>query len=76
MLIKTLDDLPNNNSRKDYLESIRKNPNIGRHDLLRIACNVLRESNFIESKYKLSFVDSLKDIFRKQFKTIRRDSVE
>ncbi|SKB93949.1 hypothetical protein [Chryseobacterium balustinum] len=76
MLINILDNLPNNNLRRNYLESIRKDPNIGRHDLLRLACNVLQESDFIESKYKVSFVDSLKDIFKKQFKTTLRGSVE
>lgn len=60
MLINILDNLPNNNLRRNYLESIRKDPNIGRHDLLRLACNVLQESDFIESKYKVSFVDYLK----------------
>lgn len=59
-LIEILDNLPNNNMRKNYLESIRKDPNIGRHDLLRLACNVLQESNFIESHYKVSFVGYLK----------------
>lgn len=63
ILINILDDLPNNDLRKNYLESIRKDPNIGRHDLFRLACNVLQESNFVESHYNISFGDIVKNIF-------------
>ena len=47
-ILKDLDNLSSNQSRKDYLLSICKNPNIKRHDLKRIACNILIENNFIE----------------------------
>lgn len=67
-LIKILDDLPNNDLRKNYLESIRKDPNVGRHDLSRIACNVLQENNFIESNYKVIWGNSLKNTIKKLFK--------
>lgn len=70
-LIKILDDLPNNDLRKNYLESIRKDPNIGRHDLLRLACNVLQESNFLESNYNASFGDIVKKIFSKLRKLLK-----
>lgn len=59
-LIKDLDFLPNNDERKKYLYSIRSNPNLGRHELKRLACNILIDYNFVEEYYRLSFKESLK----------------
>lgn len=56
----TLDNLENNFERKKYLKSIQENPNIGRHDLRRLVCNTMEETNFIESYYKKTFEDNLK----------------
>lgn len=61
----TLDNLENNIERKKYLKSIQNDPNIGRHDLRRIVCNTMEETNFIESYYKIEFDDILKIIFKK-----------
>lgn len=59
-IINILDSLPNNKTRKDYLESIRKNPNIARHDFMRVSCNVLVQNNFIDTYYRLGFTESVK----------------
>ena len=56
-LIQEINGLNTNKERKEYLLSIRRNPNISRHDFRRIACNVLLDSDFIESYYKTDFVD-------------------
>ncbi len=64
-LIQELDGLHTNKERKEYLLSIRRNPNIGRHDFRRIACNVLLDSNFIDNYYKTDFVDFIKKQLKK-----------
>jgi hypothetical protein len=58
----TLDNLETNIERKKYLKSIQNDPNIGRHDLRRIVCNTMEETNFIESYYKVEFENNLKTI--------------
>lgn len=60
-----LDQLDNNQQRNNYLDSIRKNPNIGRHDLSRIICNTMEETNFIESYYKVTIENNLKSRIKK-----------
>lgn len=55
-----LDKLDNNQERNNYLDSIRKNPKIGRHDLVRIVCNTMEETNFIESYYKVTIEKNFK----------------
>lgn len=60
-----LDEMPNNSERKNYIQSIRTNPLIGRHDLLRIACNIIHDENFIDSYYKPSFEYSAKKRIKK-----------
>ncbi|MCC9037023.1 hypothetical protein LNP80_22690 [Chryseobacterium sp. C-39] len=64
-LKNTLDSMSNNDERKKYLDSIRKNPLIGRHDLLRIACNIMHDDNFIDSYYKVSINNSAKSTVKK-----------
>lgn len=59
-IINILDSLPNNKTRKEYLESIRKNPNIARHDFKRISCNVLIENDFINTYYRIDFAEFVK----------------
>lgn len=61
-LIKELDNLPDNMVREKYLMDIKKNPLIPRHDLRRIACNILLESNFIENNYPIETKKKLKKI--------------
>ena len=61
-IINILDSLPNNKTRKEYLESIRKNPNIARHDLMRVSCNILIQNNFIDRYYRIGFREFLKTI--------------
>ncbi|REC40922.1 MULTISPECIES: hypothetical protein [Chryseobacterium] len=61
----TLDNLETNIERKKYLKSIQNDPNIGRHDLRRIVCNTMEETNFIESYYKVEFENNLKTIIIK-----------
>lgn len=65
LLKNTLDSMSNNEERKNYIESVRQNPLIGRHDLLRIACNIVYDENFIDSYYKDSFTDSVKNKVKK-----------
>lgn len=61
-LIKELDDIPDNLARKKYLMGIKQNPLIPRHDLRRIACNILLESNFIETNYPVRIKTRIKKI--------------
>lgn len=61
----TLDNLETNIERKKYLKSIQNDPNIGRHDLRRIVCNTMEETNFVESYYKVEFENNLKTIIIK-----------
>ena len=51
-IIKTLDSLPNYESRRDYLESTINDLTIDKYHLKKIACNVLLENNFIISYYR------------------------
>lgn len=60
-----LDSLENNAERIKFLKSIQENTNIGRHDLRRIVCNTMEETNFIESYYKVEIEDNLKIITKK-----------
>lgn len=73
-ILNVLDNLPNNSERNKYLESIRKNPNIGRHDLVRISCNILIQSNFVENYYRISFTKFLKLEVQKIIKFFRKFS--
>lgn len=59
-IINILDSLPNNKTRKEYLESIRKNPNIARHDFKRISCNVLIQNDFVNTYYRIDFAEFVK----------------
>ena len=61
----TLDNLENNIERKKYIKSIQNDPNIGRHDLRRIVCNTMEETNFIESYYKVEFKNNLQTMLKK-----------
>lgn len=54
-LIRQLDSLPNNKARKDFLSSIQRDPELSRHHLRRLACNILVQDNFIEKYYKTGF---------------------
>lgn len=65
-LIKQLDSLPNNKTRKDFLNSIQRDPELSRHHLKRLACNILVQDNFIEKYYKDSFSEMFKKIFSKR----------
>ncbi|KQM62818.1 hypothetical protein ASE55_00030 [Chryseobacterium sp. Leaf201] len=78
-LIKQLDSLPNNTARKDFLNSIQRDPELSRHHLRRLACNILVQDNFVEKYYRVSFSEMLKktflkiiSIFQKVIKRINR----
>lgn len=64
-LIRDLDFLSSNEERIKYLYSIRCNPNLGRHELKRLACNILIADNFVDKYYRLSFKESFKKNFKK-----------
>lgn len=71
-ILTDLDNLPNNKSRRDFLLSICKNPDIKRHELKRIACNILIENNFIEKYYRESFLDSIQDRLLEKFSIFKK----
>ncbi|KPH11853.1 hypothetical protein AMQ68_21090 [Chryseobacterium sp. ERMR1:04] len=71
-LIKQLDSLPNNTVRKDFLNSIQRDPELSRHHLRRLACNILVQENFVEKYYKKSLSEILKKFFSKQFQFFKR----
>ncbi|SIT08771.1 hypothetical protein SAMN05421786_10590 [Chryseobacterium ureilyticum] len=64
-LIKHLDSLPNNTARKEFLNSIQRNPELSRHHLRRIACNILVQENFVDKYYRENFSKMLKKLFSK-----------
>lgn len=66
-LIKQLDSLPNNTARKEFLNSIQRNPELSRHHLRRLACNILVHENFVDKYYRENFGEMLKKLFSKQF---------
>lgn len=66
-LIKHLDSLPNNTDRKEFLNSIQRNPELSRHHLRRLACNILVQENFVDKYYRENFSEMLKKLFSKQF---------
>jgi hypothetical protein len=79
-LIKQLDSLPNNTARKEFLNSIQRNPELSRHHLRRLACNILVQENFVEKYYKENFSETLEKLFSKTisifqriFKALRRN---
>ncbi|WP_419871075.1 hypothetical protein [Chryseobacterium sp. CT-SW4] len=61
-LIKELDNLPDNMAREKYLMDIKQNPLIPRHDLRRIACNILLESKFIETNYPTEIKNRIRKV--------------
>lgn len=71
-LIKKLDSLPNNTARKDFLNSIQRDPELPRHHLKRLACNILVQDNFIEKYYKVSFSEMFKKIFSKRISIFQK----
>lgn len=46
-----LDNLSSNEERKKYLEDIRKDPSISRHDLRRLVVNIMDQDSFIDKYY-------------------------
>lgn len=66
-LIKQLDSLPNNTARKEFLNSIQRNPELSRHHLRRLACNILVQDNFVDKYYSEKFSEILKNFFSKKF---------
>lgn len=79
-LIKQLDSLPNNTVRKEFLNSIQRNPELSRHHLRRLACNILVQENFVDKYYRENFIEMLEklfsktiSIFQKVFKALRRN---
>ncbi|MCD1118212.1 hypothetical protein [Chryseobacterium turcicum] len=64
-LIKQLDSLSNNTSRKEFLNSIQRNPELSRHHLRRLACNILVQENFVDKYYRENFGEMLKKLFSK-----------
>lgn len=65
-LIKQLDSLSNNTARKEFLNSIQRNPELSRHHLRRLACNILVQENFVDKYYRENFIEMLKKFFSKQ----------
>lgn len=79
-LIKQLDSLPNNTVRKEFLNSIQRNPELSRHHLRRLACNILVQENFVDKYYRENFSETLEKLFSKTisifqriFKALRRN---
>lgn len=64
-LIKQLDSLPNNTARKEFLNFIQRNPELSRHHLRRLACNILVQENFVDKYYRENFSEMLKKLFSK-----------
>jgi len=64
-LIKQLDCLPNNAARIEFLNSIQRNPELSRHHLRRLACNILVQENFVDKYYRENFSEMLKKLFSK-----------
>jgi len=64
-LIKQLDSLPNNTARKEFLNSIQRNPELSRHHLRRLACNILVQENFVDKYYRENFIERLEKLFSK-----------
>lgn len=64
-LIKQLDSLPNNTARKEFLNSIQRNPELSRHHLRRLACNILVQENFVDKYYRENFIETLEKLFSK-----------
>lgn len=64
-LIKQLDSLPNDTARKEFLNSIQRNPELSRHHLRRLACNILVQENFVDKYYRENFSEMLKNLFSK-----------
>lgn len=71
-LIKQLDYLPNNTVRKDFLNSIQTSPELSRHHLRRIACNILVQENFVDKYYRESFSEMLEKLFSKTISIFKR----
>ncbi len=71
-LIKQLDSLPNNTARKEFLNSIQRNPELSRHHLRRLACNILVQDNFVDKYYRENFSEMLKKLFSKTISIFRR----
>lgn len=79
-LIKQLDSLSNNTVRKEFLNSIQRDPGLSRHHLRRLACNILVQENFVDKYYREDISEKLKklfsktiSIFQKAFKALRRN---
>lgn len=64
-LIKQLDSLSNNTARKEFLNSIQRNPELSKHHLRRLACNILVQENFVDKYYRENFSEMLKKLFSK-----------
>lgn len=64
-LIKQLDSLPNNTARKEFLNSIQRNPELSRHHLQRLACNILVQENFVDKYYRENFSETFEKLFSK-----------
>ncbi|MFP3598214.1 hypothetical protein [Chryseobacterium sp. SIMBA_029] len=64
-LIKQLDSLPNNTARKEFLNSIQRNPELPRHHLRRLACNILVQENFVDKYYRKNFSETFEKLFSK-----------
>lgn len=64
-LIKQLDSLPNNTARKEFLNSIQRNPELSKHHLRRLACNLLVQENFVDKYYRENFIETLEKLFSK-----------
>ncbi len=71
-LIKQLDSLPNNTARKEFLNSIQRNPELSRHHLRRLACNILVQENFVDKYYRENFSEMLKNLFSKTISIFQR----
>jgi hypothetical protein len=71
-LIKQLDSLPNNTARKEFLNSIQRNPELSRHHLRRLACNILVQENFVEKYYRENFSETLEKLFSKTISIFKR----
>lgn len=71
-LIKHLDSLPNNTARKEFLNSIQRNPELSKHHLRRLACNILVQESFVDKYYRENFGEMLKKLLSKTISIFQR----
>lgn len=65
LILSVLKQMDNNKERKEFLKSVVSDKNIPRDDLRRITCQTFIESNFVDSYFKPSIKEIIKNYFKK-----------